>query len=1496
MAPSKRTPRRYREGDEPVPGYRLLYPLGSGGMGEVWKAISEGGGIEVAIKIINGLDKATGRKELRALQLVKNINHPNLAPILAFWMKDENGNILNDGVAPAGAPDIVDLGGEEEAAFLTDDARETPAAAYNEDDVVTPDAETANARSTNTSPLFSVGSDTPVQLIVAMGLGDQNLLDRLDECKAEGLTGIPPEELLDHFQASAKAIDLLNQKHNIQHCDIKPQNILLVSGSAQVCDFGLAKSTQDARTTMNNTFTVAYGAPEVLDSSIPSRQTDQFSLAISYYELRTGELPYAEQTFAGIMQSRQEDRFDFSRLAEAEREVIVRASQRDPHARFPDCLSMVKALQAAFHGRPISDSRPIRETWDDVDDDEFDDENNESTVAADNETPAIEPVADTATKSTSTPNIQPIAEPLDAPSTDLAPNTAEVLDDFAVPVEKKTKSKKWPCAIAALILIGLFGLVAVGGSVAAFMYLRQFIDPSLAQQSDPPDDQPKKKDEPETKVEEKKADVTPPKTTVDTTELEEKLEAAMKADDVTAAFTVARKFPNKQQPATLERVAAWQLDAARSAHAAKEPAKSDAIIARLLAELPAHEGAVALRKTHAEQLLQQQSLARQAWEKYEYVEAKRAWQTALEMTSKEDEKASLNAEIQLADLAIAITQPDDDQKTALAKLAGLNQIASTSNQNSILHSMSQAEVALGDSTSSEPISPVNIAKARQAIESIDASELSADSWQIAHHVYLQSLLANAENNASRGGDFILDALNAKEANPNTFSAGYRKKQAAAILLAAAAELQIAQPNQLGDPVYSPSKAAQANEYLAAISQHSLPLTPTQQEEADLLTTLAAYGASPRKLDDVFKSGAALVKPTAPIQLLWSQALGRAERNEPSDAMPGVRAMAELLRRRSEFISEPAIDINNELLPAMETLVGRFKPDDEPASLLSDLALIHAVNGEFRLTATDALGDFVAVQKAYERAFQCEPRVEYLSAQGLAVLERDDLTLTQQMDSLDALSSRALNLDGESAESRGLLGWVQLAQAAIANDREKSLDLVKSSRNELIKAEAGGNKLVRATQLRMQAEGWRLQAFIEPHQKEQHLAAAQEKAEAALEASQGALVYSAFMTLGNVLQEQGNQSGADTNFAAAFKEAERQQDKTKQAVVAYELARSRLLRLIDATASAPESAAQLAQVVKWAELAAATAPTTKQAASQSLLSEVRTLQAEWSEDATRPKLQAEALAAAEAAAKAARDNDQFDWPKYQREWAIAAFSSKDFPLAKKVAEELLVAARSGKATPNNDLLAAIEISIYTTPSAAQRAEIAGDHQSLFPGDANPFRLALKVMRGEALLEMENPTNEAWKAAERDAKEVLAQIPQSGESDLRADLIFQSHAIAAKVAVKRFQASTTATNDEPVKSAAEQTALAKQAAGKLALAIEAEAGLSPSNQKRNQQLRVETAALHLLMITRYTFDAAQKQELAKTGFTAIEEIDPATVPAASRGSFEKLRGRLAEAMKP
>ena len=70
-------------GSKPLLDYELVSPLGKGSFGEVWKAVGPGE-VPVALKFIR-LDDRVAEAELRSLELIKKIRHPNLLGTSGIW-------------------------------------------------------------------------------------------------------------------------------------------------------------------------------------------------------------------------------------------------------------------------------------------------------------------------------------------------------------------------------------------------------------------------------------------------------------------------------------------------------------------------------------------------------------------------------------------------------------------------------------------------------------------------------------------------------------------------------------------------------------------------------------------------------------------------------------------------------------------------------------------------------------------------------------------------------------------------------------------------------------------------------------------------------------------------------------------------------------------------------------------------------------------------------------------------------------------------------------------------------------------------------------------------------------------------------------------------------------------------------------------------------------------------------------------------------------------
>jgi hypothetical protein len=264
---------------EPIPGYRLIEPLGSGGFGEAWKCEAPGG-LFKAIKFVFGnldsldVDSARAEQELQALNRVKEVRHP-------FVLSMDRIEIVKG------------------------------------------------------------------ELVIVMELADKSLHDLFGECISSGLVGVPRDALLRYVRDAAEALDHMNEKHNLQHLDIKPRNLFLISDRVKVADFGLVKHLERSGASgILGGVTPLYAPPETFSGTISGR-SDQYSLAIVYQELLTGQRPFKGKNARTLAQQHMNEEPELRPLPEGERPIVARALSKDPAKRFPNCLAFVRALYTA---------------------------------------------------------------------------------------------------------------------------------------------------------------------------------------------------------------------------------------------------------------------------------------------------------------------------------------------------------------------------------------------------------------------------------------------------------------------------------------------------------------------------------------------------------------------------------------------------------------------------------------------------------------------------------------------------------------------------------------------------------------------------------------------------------------------------------------------------------------------------------------------------------------------------------------------------------------------------------------------------------------------------------------------------------------------------------------------------------------------------------------------------------------------------------------------
>jgi serine/threonine protein kinase/formylglycine-generating enzyme required for sulfatase activity len=255
--------------------YSILEKIGGGQFGEVFRGESPGR-VPVAIKrLLCPLGADQARRELAALEHVKNLRHPYLVQLHAFWVEDE-------------------------------------------------------------------------RLHIAMELADRTTHERAEECRQQKLPGIPPAELLDYIGQAAAALDYIHKK-GLHHRDIKPANLLLLEGYVKVADLGLARPYEsDAQIVEASVAgTPCYMPPEVWQGQI-SPNTDQWSLAVTYAELRLNRRPYSATTHFGLAEQICRGEADLDGFSEPERAVLRKALHREPGRRYSSCTELALALREAL--------------------------------------------------------------------------------------------------------------------------------------------------------------------------------------------------------------------------------------------------------------------------------------------------------------------------------------------------------------------------------------------------------------------------------------------------------------------------------------------------------------------------------------------------------------------------------------------------------------------------------------------------------------------------------------------------------------------------------------------------------------------------------------------------------------------------------------------------------------------------------------------------------------------------------------------------------------------------------------------------------------------------------------------------------------------------------------------------------------------------------------------------------------------------------------------
>jgi serine/threonine protein kinase len=190
----------------------------------------------------------------------------------------------------------------------------------------------------------------PGYIVIVMDLCDGTLLELLDVYLRELKMPMTASHVCFFLSEAADAIDFLNarihiingQRMAVRHCDVKPSNLLVCGNSVKLADFSLAVPTTANMWYHRRAGTPRYCAPEVFQGWLSDR-TDQYALAVSYYQLRTGIFPFPNAP-STVRPSYVPPPPDLSEVPRSERSILLRALAPVPQDRWATCGEMMQLL------------------------------------------------------------------------------------------------------------------------------------------------------------------------------------------------------------------------------------------------------------------------------------------------------------------------------------------------------------------------------------------------------------------------------------------------------------------------------------------------------------------------------------------------------------------------------------------------------------------------------------------------------------------------------------------------------------------------------------------------------------------------------------------------------------------------------------------------------------------------------------------------------------------------------------------------------------------------------------------------------------------------------------------------------------------------------------------------------------------------------------------------------------------------------------------------
>lgn len=180
---------------------------------------------------------------------------------------------------------------------------------------------------------------------------------------------LPPAEAVRVLEPVLRALAAAHAAGTV-HRDVKPENVLVADDGdggvrVKVADFGLARAVTSVSVTRTLIGTVAYLAPEQVESGVADPRSDVYATGIVLFELLTGAPPYSSDSLMTVMYRHVHEDVPAPSsitpgIPAAVDDLVLRATRRDPAARPVDAGAFLAEVRAVLADLPPD--RPGRAT------------------------------------------------------------------------------------------------------------------------------------------------------------------------------------------------------------------------------------------------------------------------------------------------------------------------------------------------------------------------------------------------------------------------------------------------------------------------------------------------------------------------------------------------------------------------------------------------------------------------------------------------------------------------------------------------------------------------------------------------------------------------------------------------------------------------------------------------------------------------------------------------------------------------------------------------------------------------------------------------------------------------------------------------------------------------------------------------------------------------------------------------------------------------------